>query len=258
LVVEDNPVNQKVAKRLLERLGCTVKLANNGQEGVQACEQHSFDIVFMDLQMPVMDGLTATRHIRAHQVDDRRLPIIALTANAMVGQHERCLAAGMDGFLTKPIDAARLREVLMQFVGARKHVADAQVTEATLVDSPSAQLVDLRKFDELTAQDAAFANELVDVFVTSAAGIQAEMQQALALDDRKQLERAAHKLKGAAANIYASMLRLHAEELELFALAMDPLELDIHLTQMGLYIEQTAAYLRNARGGEATSALRTA
>ena len=113
LLIEDNMVNQKVATRFLERLGCEVKVAGNGEEGLLAHAQHDFDLALMDLQMPVMDGLTATARIREREAAGvARLPIVALTANAMAGQLERCLAADMDGFLTKPLELERLREVL--------------------------------------------------------------------------------------------------------------------------------------------------
>jgi PAS domain S-box-containing protein len=116
LLVEDNVVNQKVALRFLERLGCRVHIANNGAEGVQAYAAQPFDIVLMDLQMPVMDGLVATQQIRALEAaSGKRTPIVALTANAMSGQLERCLAADMDGFLTKPLEVPRLREALDRF-----------------------------------------------------------------------------------------------------------------------------------------------
>ncbi len=116
LLVEDNAVNQKVAVRFLERLGCAVRVASNGEEGVQSYAEGSFDLVLMDLQMPVMDGLAATARIRALEATQRaRTPIVALTANAMAGQLEVCLAADMDGFLTKPLEVARLREVLHRF-----------------------------------------------------------------------------------------------------------------------------------------------
>ncbi len=122
LLVEDNFVNQKVAVRFLERLGCTVEVAGNGAEGVAACQQRHFDLVFMDLQMPVMDGMTATRKIRAWETTGH-LPIIALTANAMTGDRELCEAAGMDGYLTKPIEVERLRNVLTKF-GLAKDAAE--------------------------------------------------------------------------------------------------------------------------------------
>jgi two-component system, sensor histidine kinase and response regulator len=116
LLTEDNPVNQKVAARFLERLGCSVQIAADGAQAVQACQRERFELILMDLQMPVMDGLTATRQIRMLPTElAQPTPIVALTANAMVGQSESCLSAGMSGFLTKPIDIDRLKEVLERF-----------------------------------------------------------------------------------------------------------------------------------------------
>ena len=112
LVVEDNAVNQKVAQRFLERLGCRVVVADNGEKAVTAFAHGHFDLVLMDLQMPVMDGYASTREIRAAEKVGTRIPIVALTANAMAGQLERCLAADMDGLLTKPLSVERLRETL--------------------------------------------------------------------------------------------------------------------------------------------------
>jgi CheY-like chemotaxis protein len=112
LVVEDNAVNQKVAQRFLERLGCEVVIADNGEIAVHTCTDNRFDLILMDLQMPVMDGYSATREIRAMERPGVRTPIVALTANAMLGQQERCLAADMDGLLTKPLSIDRLRETL--------------------------------------------------------------------------------------------------------------------------------------------------
>jgi len=115
LLVEDNIVNQKVGQRFLERLGCQVTLAENGQEAIDAWKQGDFRLVLMDVQMPVMDGYTATRQIRDLERGRIRTPIVALTANAMTGQLERCLQSGMDGLLTKPLEPERLEEVLERF-----------------------------------------------------------------------------------------------------------------------------------------------
>jgi CheY-like chemotaxis protein len=115
LLVEDNVVNQKVGQRFLERLGCEVVLAENGQEAVDAWQSGDFRLVLMDVQMPVMDGYTATRQIRELERGRSRTPIVALTANAMTGQLERCLQCSMDGLLTKPLEPARLEEVLERF-----------------------------------------------------------------------------------------------------------------------------------------------
>jgi Amt family ammonium transporter len=117
LVVEDNPVNQKVAQRFLERLGVQVEIAGNGMEAIEMCRSGSFDLIFMDVQMPVMGGLEATHLIRGMESTERRTPIIALTAHAMVGELNRCLAAGMDDFLTKPLMVDQLRQVLEKYLG---------------------------------------------------------------------------------------------------------------------------------------------
>jgi hypothetical protein len=115
LLVEDNIVNQRVARRFLERLGCEVEVVDDGAQAVAACARRAYSLVLMDMQMPVMDGLEATRRIRASEAAGARTPIVALTADAMAGTLERCLAAGMDEYLTKPLDAARLQKVVERF-----------------------------------------------------------------------------------------------------------------------------------------------
>ncbi|HEY3285906.1 MAG TPA: response regulator [Gemmatimonadaceae bacterium] len=119
LLAEDNPVNQMVAKAMLERAGCLVVVAHNGAEAVKTSEAQIFDIIFMDCQMPVMDGYAATAHIRRREGDARRTPIVAMTANAMPGDRERCLAAGMDDYIAKPIDDAVLKAALENW-GSRR------------------------------------------------------------------------------------------------------------------------------------------
>jgi CheY-like chemotaxis protein len=118
LLVEDNPINQMVASRMLEKNGYTVVLAENGREALRALEVQAFDAVLMDVQMPEMDGLEATAAIRAReQGTDRRLPIVALTAHAMTGDRERCLAAGMDGYVSKPVQSPILLKALADALG---------------------------------------------------------------------------------------------------------------------------------------------
>ena len=112
LLAEDNPVNQLVARRMLEKQGHTVQLANDGRQAVDACEASDFDVILMDVQMPLMDGFEASQAIRAREASRgasrRRVPIIALTAHALPEDRERCLAAGMDHFVSKPIQLGEL------------------------------------------------------------------------------------------------------------------------------------------------------
>ncbi len=115
LIVEDNPVNQKLAARLLERLGCEVKLASSGNTALRMHSEYRFDLILMDCQMPGMDGYETTRLIRQKEAGRRRTPIVAITANAMENDLERCIEAGMDAYLTKPIDLEKLREALEEW-----------------------------------------------------------------------------------------------------------------------------------------------
>jgi CheY-like chemotaxis protein len=124
LVSEDNEVNRRIAARMLARLGHEVRTAGTGWEAVQAVEQEHFDLVLMDCQMPVLDGYQATAQIRQGESKrDRRVPIIAMTAHALAGDRERCLDAGMDGYLAKPLDLAALEEAI------RKHCLPASPSQ---------------------------------------------------------------------------------------------------------------------------------
>jgi two-component system, sensor histidine kinase and response regulator len=215
LLVEDNFVNQKVAVRFLERLGCSVEVASNGAEGVAACQQRQFDLVLMDLQMPVMDGMTATRKIREWETS-RHTPIIALTANAMTGDRELCESAGMDGYLTKPIEVERLRNILTKY-GLEQ--ADAGASGAAAPSARGAENapapVALSEFHRITDGDAAFAQELIAAFISSGEQQLNEIAAAIAQNDCTGLAKAAHKLKGASANIHAGALKSLAERLEI-------------------------------------------
>ncbi len=119
LLVEDNPINQKVALRLLILLGYCADLAENGEEALLLMENHGYSAILMDLQMPVMDGYDATRAIRNLDGDARRIPIIAFTANALDGERQKCLEAGMNDFLTKPIDRNKFAEALEHWTSAQ-------------------------------------------------------------------------------------------------------------------------------------------
>src|SRR6266436_3092499 len=127
LLAEDNPVNQRLASRLLEKRGHSVVVAGNGREALEALEKESFDLVFMDVQMPVMDGFEATVAIRRKEgAGGVRLPIVALTAHAMKGDREKCLVGGMDGYLTKPIQPQELDELLQSYIARRAEAPEGR------------------------------------------------------------------------------------------------------------------------------------
>jgi CheY-like chemotaxis protein len=129
LLVEDNLVNQKVAQRMLEKLGCRVETAQDGREALEKFSAETFDAVLMDCQMPVMDGFEATREIRRREANDGRCPIIAMTAGAMQGDRERCLEAGMDDYVAKPVVKTELLRAL------REHLPESCWRDATPEDS---------------------------------------------------------------------------------------------------------------------------
>jgi two-component system sensor histidine kinase/response regulator len=200
LLVEDNPVNQRVAQRTLQNLAAEVTIANNGAEALERVAAASFDVILMDCQMPVMDGFTATRRIRELESSrgSKRLPIIALTANVMSEDRENCIAAGMDAHLGKPIEPARLIEALSRFLKARA----------------SAPPIDREALRALTGGDAEFERELAETFVSSGDQCLAEIMAALSVSDFDTVRKRAHSLKGASANIHARDLSQAASSLE--------------------------------------------
>ncbi len=213
LLVEDNPVNQRVAQRLLQMLAAEVTIANNGAEALERIAEGAFDAVLMDCQMPVMDGFTATARIREAERQSglrKRLPIIALTANVMSEDREHCLAAGMDAHLGKPIVPSQLADCLSRY----------------LVGNKAGYEVDLHALHELTGGDADFERELIDTFVTSGDKCLTEIMAALQADDFETIGKRAHALKGASANIYAHRLSAAASNLESAARTNSAAEID--------------------------------
>jgi two-component system, sensor histidine kinase and response regulator len=246
LLVEDNFVNQKVAVRFLERLGCSVEVANNGAEGVAAFQRQPFDIVLMDLQMPVMDGMAATRKMRQLETLGH-VPIIALTANAMSGDRERCEAAGMDGYLTKPMEVDRLRSILIKF-----GLADPETESTAAPERQAAPArehlgppVDLAEFNAITEGDATFAQELIAAFVSSGEQQLTELSAAIGNCNRSALAKTAHQLKGACANIHAVVLQSLAQQLEIDSIAAHPQALEQLNLRLRQEFERAKQFLKN-------------
>ncbi|MGH8135540.1 MAG: response regulator [Steroidobacteraceae bacterium] len=213
LLVEDNPTNQRVAQLYLERAGCEVSMAADGREALAALESKRFDIVLMDVQMPVMDGLEATRLIRERE-RGRRTPVIALTANAMKQQIDECKASGMDDVLPKPIDREQLGAMLDRYapstgiVTGRHHVKPAP--EKTEVGAD----VSLARFREVTGGDQELARGLVKSFNESVERALADIEAGLSREDLALVRRAAHTLVGTSANMGATRLQAIAIAME--------------------------------------------
>ena len=229
LLVEDNELNQEVAAELLQALGLQVELAPDGAVGLHKVQQGHYDVVLMDMQMPVMDGLTATREIR-RLPGLRGLPILAITANAMAGDRERCLQAGMNDHIAKPIDPQDLQRKLLRWVrpdaahALRSPSQSAQPAQPVPAAAPdgAAWLQALQAIDGLDARlglaqagsRAALYRRLLAKFLTDQAGLPASLAQALSDSDWQRAERLAHTLKGVAAQIGALPLRDAALRLE--------------------------------------------
>ncbi len=228
LLVEDNAVNQRVAAAMLEKLGHQVKIAANGREAVEACASEPFDLVLMDCQMPEMDGFAATRAIREREAQTgSHLPIIAMTANALEGDREKCLAAGMDDYLSKPITRERLEKTLARWQANRKPPPPSQ--ESTTMSSSTTPWLDRARLSEVTGGDAALARDLVELFAADLPAMAARLETALAAAPAEGMGRliaAAHEIRGAASNLGLSGLAQAAAALEAAAKdgALDRLE----------------------------------
>jgi CheY-like chemotaxis protein/HPt (histidine-containing phosphotransfer) domain-containing protein len=254
LVVEDNEVNREVARRFLERLGCTPVVVHDGKAALEACALQKFDLVLMDVQMPVMDGLDATRELRRREAaTGAHTPIVALTASAMSGELNRCLASGMDGLLTKPIEVSRLREALKRYVGIHDE-ATAGVTpdfEPSLDARPASQSasagppIDLTRLRALVGGDDEFVRELCHAFVGTTEEILPNLERALASGDRAACALAAHKLKGGSQSICAERIAALALALERGAASRSTQELQATLVDLRRAIDQCVEFLRD-------------
>jgi two-component system sensor histidine kinase/response regulator len=192
LLAEDGLVNQRVAENLLEQRGHKVTVANNGREALAALESESFDIVLMDVQMPTMDGFEATATIREREkTTGGHIPIIAMTAHAMKGDRERCLEAGMDGYIAKPIRANYLYETIEETAAK---VWESQGRNATISDEK--EILERDKILERTGANEETLKEIVELFLTESAKLMKRIHDAISNEDASELQRAAHTLKG--------------------------------------------------------------
>ena len=220
LVAEDNIVNQQVALHILEKFGFRADAVANGYETLKALEMVPYDLVLMDVQMPEMDGFEATSQIRRGQsaVGNRDMPIIAMTAHAMKGDRQRCLEAGMNDYIAKPIEPQKLLEKIETWVAIEQGAPGADKQAGAPSGSQGKGLnsapIDLDKAIARAMGDRAFLKEMLDQFLASASNQIEEMVAAFAQQEAEVLKEKAHALKGAAFNLNAETIAALAQHLE--------------------------------------------
>jgi two-component system, sensor histidine kinase and response regulator len=224
LVVEDNPINQEVANAMLRSLDVQVTLASNGQEAVELVQNCDFDLVLMDCQMPVMDGFQATAAIRSLPLGrGEHLPIAAVTANALQGDEQKCLDAGMNDFLPKPFKLAQLQALLARWLphAGNKGSTNAALESAGARDAalaPGSDAIDLRVLQTVRELDPVGGMDLVKtilrIFIESAGESVSRVENAILARDGGQLAAAAHALKSSTANVGAKILSEFYRQLE--------------------------------------------
>jgi two-component system sensor histidine kinase/response regulator len=230
LVAEDNLINQKLTVRILEKLGYQSDVVENGQEALAALDRGAYALVLMDCQMPVMDGFEATKLLRQRETASQEtgasgsttichIPIVALTANAMRGDRERCLAAGMDDYLTKPVRKEDLKGVLTRWIPPSVHPQITQPIEAECRKEGTEPDAIPTIFDVATTLrniggDKTLLEDLIELFLQRYEAMLEKIRVALAERDQTAVEQAAHALKGTANNLSASEVVLSAGQLE--------------------------------------------
>jgi signal transduction histidine kinase/CheY-like chemotaxis protein len=212
LLAEDNEVNQQVALGLLERLGHRVDIVSNGAEAVAAAETARYDLILMDCQMPQLDGYGATAEIRRREIGGRRVPIVAMTASAMKGDRDRCLAAGMDDYLTKPIHRERLAHVFAQWTGRTEPAPTTPVTANGARPGPVA--LDAERLQEISGGDSEKLHRYLGMFTASSQTMLAELDAAITARVEDEAWKVAHKLKGSCATIGAEEMMALSLSLE--------------------------------------------
>jgi signal transduction histidine kinase/DNA-binding response OmpR family regulator/HPt (histidine-containing phosphotransfer) domain-containing protein len=244
LVVDDNPVNQRVAARMLEKMGHRVDVAVNGIEAIAAVSRIPYAAVLMDCQMPQMDGFEATMEIRRREGADRHTPIIAMTAGAMAGDAEKCLAAGMDAYISKPVNAEALAATLGSWV---KSTGSPGPVPA--VSSPETPLLDESILAGLRSLGAATFDGLVRLFLEDGAARVAALREAAAGGDAHAIAELAHSLKGSSGTMGAKVLADRCSDLQAVASSGDLAAAVGLIETIGDEFERAGAALR-ARVGK--------
>ena len=247
LLAEDNLMNQKVALKQLNNLGYTADIAANGQEVLQLLAKIPYDLILMDCQMPILDGLETTREIHLRQERSnaygRRPVVVAMTANAMKEDQQSCLDAGMDDYLSKPVSKEKLAAVLERWgrviLNTSGRSEQISTTDLGSFDLP----IDWKQLHQLSEGNTEFELEILQMLVEDTQARLETTKAAIAVNDIQQIEREAHQLKGMSANVGATAMQLAAEELEQLIRCQDMEGVDDLILEIEENVNRIQAFL---------------
>lgn len=241
LVVEDNVINQKVVVKMLERMQLQPTVAVNGKEAMQMFSMQPYDLVFMDIQMPEMDGLEATRAIRSMEKPGAHAVIIALTANAMQGDRERCLQSGMDDYLAKPIKQVDIETIIDKWLeklpaGSFQSVNEKAEAPQTIIDPARIQQIN-------DIGDSELLKELMKLYLDDLDQFSTSIVEAMKSGNHQQIYESAHKLKGSSANLGINSLRESCLSMEAFAKQNDHTGIADQFAKMEQTMKDVRSYI---------------
>ena len=249
LVAEDNTANQQVAIGMLERLGCSVIVASNGIEATNLLERNRFDLIFMDCNMPEMDGYQATLKIRTTAGNSAGIPIIAMTANVQEGDRQKCLQAGMDDYLSKPLKLDRIRSKLEKWLPAVEKYEDEQTVDGIPVVNVAQHGVsgpiDEERIEELRDSVAGAFNKMVEAYVEDLPKLVTSLEDAVNSKDAEQVQHYAHSIKGSSKNFGAVELANVSKEIEDMGKANELQDVNTQLIALFEEVDRVIEYLSN-------------
>ena len=240
LLVEDNPVNQAVALGMLEELGCDTVVAINGQEAIEHFSKEDFDVVLMDCEMPVMDGFAATAAIRDRAKDTNGVPIIALTANAVDGDRERCIAAGMQDYLSKPISMETLHGTLKKWLRTEHNGS----VHHSLDSIDTASLNNIRKLKGVGGDK--MVRRVVDLYLESSSMLVEDLRRGLLQGNAEAVRQGAHALKSSSQNVGACALATLSQKLEEMGRSGELMDTDKYMGELDKLYPKTVLALKAA------------
>jgi PAS domain S-box-containing protein len=243
LLVEDTPINQKVCLKQLNLLGYQADCVNNGQEALDVLAITHYDLILMDCQMPVIDGYETTRKLR--NLYGNRHTIIAMTANALIGEREKCLAAGMNDYISKPVQLKALQTAIECWSSQNNYsfMTDLEIKDDFDEIKYQHDLIDRQRLHQISRGDIEFQKELLEVFIEDAKTYLAEAKQALEMKDGETVARRAHQIKGGSANVAILKMPEIAKTLEDQAQAKNWEAADLSLTEIEALFENLKALM---------------